>query len=97
MSELMNQCWKVNAGDRPSCHEIVQALESKGITREAMDEAQDDTVHHRRRFQAAMGKNIDTSVELTKVEEIFDGVCCFLQFVILSRVDQFWQLGCPGN
>lgn len=51
-----------------------------------MDEAQDNMVYHQQHFQAAMGKNIDTSVDLAKVKEIFNGVCCS-QFIIYLRID----------
>lgn len=78
MCKLMNRRWNVNPKERLSCQEILEELKSKGLTREAAGEAQGSMGDHKQHFRAALGENMDMSVDLTEVATIFDEVCCFL-------------------
>ncbi|KAF9445717.1 kinase-like protein [Macrolepiota fuliginosa MF-IS2] len=66
LCDLMNSGWRRNPDDHPSCQEIIEILESNGVTQEHIEEDQEA-----KRFRGNIQERATMSKsDLAKVEEI---------------------------
>ncbi|KXN92263.1 Serine/threonine-protein kinase B-raf [Leucoagaricus sp. SymC.cos] len=74
MWKIVGQCWEMEAEERPTCHQILEALQAKGLSRGHNSAAQDHVEREKLRFQEAMRKNEGPGVDLRLVRQVLDQV-----------------------